>query len=1057
MSSRRNFDVFNASNTNRNVDQFERDIAPVLAMDEIRADAYNDLREAMRATLTLKELNAARPEGLTQEELQRIEKIEKDKKLLEDFLKVRNGFEKQFKRLENSLDKSDLKSMQLKDTMRTLVSQVTPKLEMQMDMLLSKNQGKIVELTSKNDAYKIEIGQLNEQLIELRTGANMTDAMKELFDAHIQAKEKLTEGGLDLQASSKLYKQIGTLEHQKEISEREISAMKNELEILTKERDELKSSKLAHERIERESRSMVEQFKQSSERLNGEKTALQTEVDARLKRIRYLESAIQTSQSEFEKEQTISSGLRTLLIQEDIKSKGLQESLDKLKNRPAPAADVQAGRSRFLENVELEGTNKALTNKLSKMSSDMVQELAKSAQIPGLNARIRALQEDMERLSTSHRNNEKAWDTDRQALDDQYRGALRLAEERKADLLEKDKELEKVNKSLVAHRQRQVDDADKIQQQVVLINEKDARIDTLLIQVQLSDSLQEISNEYTQRRQEWAEEKVKLDEQVTKLMGDLRIKENTYQSCKLALFRTTRDQKELRAEYDEYRKGAKEQFDMNRRTEEETRREEKAQIGKIQGILKATQTELNNAINNRQTAEKRVEVLEKLHDRVTDGFNRSEKSGYLQGQVELLQSQLQGQLNEANGLRRQLEQVTEDNGYLRIQSQSQAQDSIQTGPRIVSSRLPVAPSPLDHHNRNESLDSRRGSTSIGFGSTISLSGPNLTGNYGHGHISSIGNFQQPSELPQDMYIPRRSIEQSPQSRDSTPYTGTPMTSHLANLHQRSGNPLAPQSSTSSRVQTPSQMSSPALGQQFDNFASPHLGYSSTYGSGPTFNQQFGNFMEPQPSHSSRTQTPSSIPVSSLRQQSGNFTPVRYIPPQYGVLPRTETHSDIPTPAPRQTPIRFMPPQYGASSRTQTPSGIPVPISTSEQTSPRCMFLISGTADLGPRTIDVLPELIHRIQAEMQAWDLQLSNVKRPWDKITNQSADRCIPVRKKHLKLSVAPSSATEPDRFACPHCIENRNLCVLVSKIGPVVAPLPLNHRSPNSTPSTAGYYIKE
>ncbi|TGO47834.1 hypothetical protein BCON_0261g00010 [Botryotinia convoluta] len=718
-----------------NADQFERDIAPVLAHDAIRAESSIHLRDALNATLKLKDINKRLPDVLTEEDTELIQKFQKEEKLLKDFVDIEAGFEKQFKKLETTLDKTDPDSLKLQETMRNLVSQVTPKLEMQMELF--------VDLTSKNETYKVELEQLNAQLIELRTGTNMTDAMKDLLDSHYKAKEKLTEGRVDLKTTSDLYKKIGALESRKDNLKRDLSITNTNLLSMTKERDELRSSKANHEQIERESK------------------------------------AIQASKLNLEQEKVIASGLAARLSEEENKSKGLQKDIDDLRNRPVLAADMHAGRSKFLEKIELEGANTKLTTMVPRSDLDTLQ----------------------------------------------------------------------------------------------------AQFDTL--------------------KTEANKDRTSLASVVTQEDHEAILKR-------------------VRTVYENASKDFVPKAD-----------------------LESTQKRFNAA-----SAE-----LDALKLRFNSSNDTTPESRSFQSQVPM-------------------GSISRDRSINSDRAQSQPQVHSQNGFQ-ASTSTPVTPSSTRHYTGMDLSQSRPGSTFIGLNSRVPLPGPNsISETRGHGVNLGIGNGQQLSIPPQNKDIPLASIEQSPQPSES---------------------PMPPRTDRLSRAQTPSHIPLPA------------------------FDRQYGDSMLPQPGYSSRAQTPS-LPPPTFGQQFGN--------------PMT--------------------PRIGHSSRAQTPSHIPIPVQaggmmpTSRQASirphNRCMFLISGTVNQGPRTLQVLPELIDKIQIEMQDWDSHPSNTKK----------------KKKQLSLSVAPSSAESPDRFACPYCVENRKLCVLVSLSGPVIAPLPINYRSVDANPTTRGYYIR-
>ncbi|KAF7884701.1 uncharacterized protein EAF02_005037 [Botrytis sinoallii] len=1222
MSSRRSFEIFNASNINKNADQFERDIAPVLAHDAIRAESSVDLRNALNATLKLEDINKRLPDVLTEEDAEL---------------------------LEITLDKTDPDSLKLQESMRNLVSQVTPKLEMQMELLLSTSQGKIVDLTSKNETYKVELDQMNAQLIALRTGTNLTDAMKDLSDSHYKAKEKLTEGKVDLKTTSDLYKKIGALESRKDNLKRDLSITNTNLLSMTKERDNLRTTKANHEQIERESKRLAEQCQKNYQR-----------------RIRDLEEAIQASKLNLEREKAVTSGLAARLSEEENKSKGLQKDIDDLRNRPVLAADMHAGRSNFLEKIELEGAkttlqgkNELLTMNLNNLSKEMVNEKAKSAQIPGLETRIRTLQEDMEKLSTSHH--------------ERYQESMKSVEEAKANLVQKEEKLEEVNKILDMQNVRQNEDATKLEQQIALIKEKDARIDTLLIRVQNSDSLQGISEEYAQCRAKWDEEKIQMNKSKIRLEGELRVTMKHLGDFRTADYKSRRVYRALEQTFETFKTNAendRKAENVKRMKEFETERRKGNQIQmKLDGAV----ADLENTRKAYQIAQKRIENLEATQDKVIgDCFNKSEGAGFLKGQVDLLQNQvnsLQGQVKDMNSLQDRIKELVEENSYLDIliaqeeiskktrearnnerlsrleetlrahqrqiaslrsevetktqeikhrdeeisrycesiidytnkigelrkrvnevsnerselackevrfhcevtaatkakdqfeskykssqklnedlqnelnslktahslcndssfqrqnselrrkneemeklnyhglkteitnlksklttmvprsdldtlqaqfdtlkteankdrtslasvvtqedheailqrvrtvyenaskdlvpkvdlestQKRFNAVDRAQSQPQVNSKNgfqagtsIPVTPSSTRHHTGMDLSHSRASSTFTGFNSGVPLPGPNSTSEtLGHGVNLGIENGQQLSIPPQNMDIPLTIIEQSPQPARLGQPSRIPRSPQDMNMRfgtsqgvnrQQFQSPMPPNTGHSSRAQTPSHIPLPAFGRQYVDSMLPQPGYSSRAQMPslppPTFSQQFGNPMTPGIGHLSRAQTPLQIPAA-LDQQARNY----------------------------------MTSQPGSSSRAQTPSHIPISVqaggmmTTSRQSSiqphNRCMFLISGTVNQGPRTLQVLPELIDKIQMEIQDWDSHPSNTKRRWDRISKMSADR-----------------------FACPYCVENRKLCVLVSLSGPVIAPLPINSRSVDANPTTRGYCIKE
>ena len=162
---------------------------------------------------------------------------------------------------------------------------------------------------------------------------------------------------------------------------------------------------------------------------------------------------------------------------------------------------------------------------------------------------------------------------------------------------------------------------------------------------------------------------------------------------------------------------------------------------------------------------------------------------------------------------------------------------------------------------------------------------------------------------------------------------------------------------------------------------------------------------------------------------------------------------------RSTPVLQSPspaqrPRSQDFSMSQSPSSVPrfVPPTANERP---FGFLISGFLAGGPTTMEVVPELLAKMDEQISRWIAQSG--RGSWLACGPVSRIRCVGCRRSGSKPAQAPPANDPTGSVACQRCIAKKQLCVLIKDVGvAVVVPLPLADRA-DADFSDVGYYIKQ
>jgi hypothetical protein len=208
----------------------------------------------------------------------------------------------------------------------------------------------------------------------------------------------------------------------------------------------------------------------------------------------------------------------------------------------------------------------------------------------------------------------------------------------------------------------------------------------------------------------------------------------------------------------------------------------------------------------------------------------------------------------------------------------------------------------------------------------------------------------------------------------------------------------------------------------------------------TLSSQFGGPLEPSrpslsPSQSQeylrQEQRPGS---SSFARSSGHPSTIEIFPP-HAVLSAS-------------------PSTFGTSPGLGNMGGAPAPPSTAGTISRPYAFLESGLVATGPRSLNVPPGLIAKMDAQIAEWES--SPGKTSWSAVTRASGRRCVQTRRINLNQQKVPIPSDENGTVACHRCVGKRLLCVLVDERGAVILPMPVEERSGFAGPMNGGYFVK-
>lgn len=121
------------------------------------------------------------------------------------------------------------------------------------------------------------------------------------------------------------------------------------------------------------------------------------------------------------------------------------------------------------------------------------------------------------------------------------------------------------------------------------------------------------------------------------------------------------------------------------------------------------------------------------------------------------------------------------------------------------------------------------------------------------------------------------------------------------------------------------------------------------------------------------------------------------------------------------------------------------------------FLLDGELETGLRGMDVMPDIIVTMDAQISSWEASANKKNQTWKTVSSVSNIRCVNTRRQQLGHNRNPPDGDRP-RFACRKCTRESRLCVLYGTDGKaVVVPLRPEDRSEGATPLTGGYFVIE
>ncbi|KAM3078358.1 hypothetical protein ACMFMG_006242 [Clarireedia jacksonii] len=475
-------------------DVFDRDYAPVLQMNRLESEILTGINKS-RDVIAKIESHAGADDSINFEAFRK--ESDRRQALINDAEKMEDTCRKHidFIRQNTIVKKTQMAEVaeRLKKT-KAVLSAISPKIEAQLDQLLSEQQTFVCTLTLKNDALLKKNGALEAQLEQFRA-ENQSNQVNDYLQNQLEAANAAAL------ANSDLHRQIGQLESHINHNKEALQTVQKELDRSRKLVEEITNEKTALQAQKDDADYHINLLKNKNRGLGEEKSiAANTIAELREQLLR--------EQSKTQNEAQKAKDLEQRLQLAEIAKSNAETELATLRQAPVPREQLQAHNASWAELMELRAAKVTLLQKLN------AEKLITST-VPGYKLTITGLQTQVTTLEESMKSKEAEWMKERTRLEGLYEEVLKSNRNLRSDADACASKITALEESLEAASLNFESKQLEIEQKSGLISEKDNKIRLLLEQLDKSSELDQL-------RDQWGQEKVDLEKFIYDIKTDKR-------------------------------------------------------------------------------------------------------------------------------------------------------------------------------------------------------------------------------------------------------------------------------------------------------------------------------------------------------------------------------------------------------------------------------------------------------------------------------------------------------------------------------------------------------